>query len=117
MQVSVNKQSYNRNAWRAALFCLVLAGCGAGSTAFLNAVLLEVQKLCHAAIDDSNGAIERVIAALPFGTTALGAAQFICASIEAVPPLTGKYRGTAGQSAVVNLPNGTQVVVHYNNTQ
>src|SRR6266567_4602276 len=112
MNTSQVMKSHNNYAWRAALFALILAGCAAGTTAFINQVLLSVQNVCHAIIDDSNGAIERIIAGLPFGTSALGAAQFICAYIDAAPPLQGKYRGTAKQGVVVPLPNGTQVVVN-----
>jgi hypothetical protein len=108
---------YNRRPWQAALLALTLAGCGGGTTAFLNQVLLAVQNVCHAVIDDSNGAIERIIAGLPFGTTALGAAQFICAYIDATPPLQGRLRGTMMSGAIVPLPNGTQVVVHFTKTQ
>ena len=79
----------HKGVWRAALFALVLAGCGTGTNAFINQVLLTVQQVCHAVIDDSNGAIEKIIAGLPWGTTALGAAQFVCAYIDAAPPLPG----------------------------
>ena len=106
----------HKGAWRAALFALVLAGCGTGANAFINQVLLAVQNVCHAVIDDSNGAIEKIIAGLPFGTTALGAAQFICAFINQAPPLPGARFGAKG-GVVVPLPNGTQVVVNYSKTQ
>jgi hypothetical protein len=107
-----------KRGWQIGLLALTLAGCGAGTNAFINQVLLEVQTVCHAVIDDSNGAIEKIISGLPFGTTALGAAQLICAYIDAAPPLPGgKLRATTMGGVVVPLPNGTQVVVNYTRTK
>jgi hypothetical protein len=118
MSHAVAMKSYNKGAWRAALFAIVLAGCGVGTNAFINQVLLAVQSVCHAVIDDSNGAIEKIISGLPFGTTALGAAQFICAYIDAAPPLPqGALRATTKSGVNVPLPNGTYVVVNYTKAQ
>src|SRR5271169_1272988 len=90
----------NNGPWRWALLAMVLGGCSVGTTAFINQVLLSVQTVCHAIVDDSNGAIEKIISGLPFGTTALGAAQFVCAYIDAAPPLSAKLRGALIQHVV-----------------
>lgn len=100
-----------RKFWLAGLIAMTLGGCTAATVSFINQVLLDVQTVCHAIIDDSNGAIEQIIATLPFGTTAEGAAMFICNFINAVPPLATS--AALMQHAQVTLPNSTQVTVNF----
>jgi hypothetical protein len=86
-----------------AIVTLLIAGC-ATLTATANSVLTEIQAICGAVVNDSNGGIEALISTFPIGATAVQIATTACTYIDALAPIpsVGHRLKLAQRSVVIN---------------